>query len=38
MFGGSPVTEKCVREIGGGGYAENALEAVKVAKSLFKQK
>jgi corrinoid protein of di/trimethylamine methyltransferase len=36
MFGGAPVTEEWVREIGGDGYAENAVEAVKVAKKLLK--
>jgi len=36
MFGGAPVTDEWVREIGGDGYAENAVEAVKVAKKLLK--
>jgi len=36
MFGGAPVTEEWVREIGGDGYAENAVEAVKAAKKLLK--
>jgi len=35
MFGGAPVTEEWVREIGGDGYGENAVEAVKVAKKLL---
>jgi len=35
MVGGAPVTEEWVREIGGDGYAENAVEAVKVAKTLL---
>jgi len=35
MFGGAPVTEEWVREIGGDGYAENAVEAVKAAKKLL---
>ena len=35
MVGGAPVTEEWVREIGGDGYAENAVEAVKVAKKLL---
>ena len=36
MFGGAPVTEEWVKEIGGDGYAENAIEAVNVAKRLLK--
>ena len=36
IFGGAPVTEEWVREIGGDGYAENAIEAVNVAKRLLK--
>ena len=36
MVGGAPVTEEWTREIGGDGYAENAVEAVKVAKKLLK--
>jgi len=35
IFGGAPVTEEWVREIGGDGYGENATEAVKVAKRLL---
>jgi corrinoid protein of di/trimethylamine methyltransferase len=35
MFGGAPVTEEWVKEIGGDGYAENAVDAVKLAKSLL---
>jgi len=35
MFGGAPVTEEWVREIGGDGYGESAVEAVKVAKRLL---
>jgi trimethylamine corrinoid protein len=35
MFGGAPCTEEWVKEIGGDGYAENALEAVQVAHSLL---
>ena len=35
MVGGAPVTEEWVREIGADGYAENALEAVKVARKLL---
>jgi corrinoid protein of di/trimethylamine methyltransferase len=36
IFGGAPVTEEWVKEIGGDGYAENAMEAVNVAKKLLK--
>jgi methanogenic corrinoid protein MtbC1 len=36
IFGGAPVTEQRVKEIGGDGYAENAMEAVYVAKQLLK--
>jgi corrinoid protein of di/trimethylamine methyltransferase len=36
IFGGAPVTEEWVKEIGGDGYAENAMEAVNVAKRLLK--
>jgi len=36
FFGGAPVTEEWVKEIGGDGYAENAMEAVNVAKKLLK--
>jgi len=35
MFGGAPVTDEWVKEIGGDGYAENAIEAVNVAKRLL---
>lgn len=35
MFGGAPVTEEWTREIGGDGYAEDAVEAVRVAKKLL---
>ena len=35
IFGGAPVTEEWVREIGGDGYGENATEAVKVSKRLL---
>jgi len=35
MFGGAPVTEEWTKEIGGDGYAEDAVEAVKVAKRLL---
>jgi corrinoid protein of di/trimethylamine methyltransferase len=36
IFGGAPVTEEWVKEIGGDGYAESANEAVNVAKKLLK--
>jgi trimethylamine corrinoid protein len=35
MFGGAPVTEEWTKEIGGDGYAEDAVQAVKVAKTLL---
>jgi len=35
MFGGAPVTEEWTKEIGGDGYAEDAVQAVKVAKELL---
>jgi corrinoid protein of di/trimethylamine methyltransferase len=35
IFGGAPCTPEWVEEIGGDGYAENAIEAVKVAKRLI---
>jgi len=35
IFGGAPCTPEWVREIGGDGYAENAMEGVKVAKQLL---
>ena len=36
IFGGAPVTEEWVKEIGGDGYADNAIEAVNVSKRLLK--
>jgi dimethylamine corrinoid protein len=36
IFGGAPVTEEWVKEIGGDGYADNAVEAVNVAKRLLR--
>jgi len=36
VFGGAPVTDQWVKEIHGDGYAENAMEAVNVAKKLLK--
>lgn len=35
MFGGAPVTQEWTKEIGGDGYAEDAVEAGKVAKRLL---
>jgi corrinoid protein of di/trimethylamine methyltransferase len=35
VFGGAPVTEQWTKEIGADGYAEDAVEAVKVAKKLL---
>ena len=35
IFGGAPVTEEWVEEIGGDGYAENGVEAVDVVKRLL---
>jgi len=35
IFGGAPCTAEWVEEIGGDGYAENAIEAVKIAKRLI---
>jgi len=35
MFGGAPCTAEWVEEIGGDGYAENAIEAVRVAHRLL---
>lgn len=35
MFGGAIVTKEWVKEIGGDAYAENAIEAVKIAKSML---
>jgi corrinoid protein of di/trimethylamine methyltransferase len=34
IFGGAPVTEDWVKKIGADGYAEDAVQAVKVAKTL----
>lgn len=36
MFGGAPVSKEWVDKIGGDGYADNAAEAVVVAKELFR--
>lgn len=35
IFGGAPVTQEWTKEIGGDGYAEDAVEATKVAKRLI---
>ncbi len=35
IFGGAPVTKEWVKEIGGDGYAENAIEAVRLVKKLL---
>ena len=35
IFGGAPVTEEWVKEIGGDGYAETAVAAVKLVKKLL---
>lgn len=35
IFGGAPVTEEWVEEIGGDGYAENGVEAVDLVKRLL---
>ena len=34
LFGGAPVTQEWVTQIGGDGYADNAAEAVQVTKKL----
>ncbi len=38
MLGGAPVTKNWVEECGADGYAENAVEAVKLAKLLISEK
>ena len=38
MLGGAPVTKSWVEECGADGYAENAVEAVKLAKLLMSDK
>ena len=38
MVGGSPISQKYANEIGADGYSSNAVEAVKVAKELLKNK
>jgi corrinoid protein of di/trimethylamine methyltransferase len=36
IFGGAPATEEWVKQIGGDGYGENAIEAVNVTKRLLR--
>jgi len=36
LVGGSPVTEKWAEEIGADGYADNAIEAINLAKTLLR--
>lgn len=38
MVGGAPCTARWARKIGAGGYSENAIEAVKVALELMKER
>ena len=38
MVGGSPISQKYANEIGADGYSSNAVEAVKVAKELLKNR
>jgi len=38
IFGGAPCTAEWVKEIGGDGYAENAVEGVKMIKQLVGKK
>jgi corrinoid protein of di/trimethylamine methyltransferase len=38
IFGGAPVTEEWVKKIGADGYAEDAVEAVKLAKKLLSER
>ncbi|MHB8278467.1 MAG: cobalamin B12-binding domain-containing protein, partial [Candidatus Humimicrobiaceae bacterium] len=37
MVGGAPVTQEHADKIGADGYADNAVDAVKLAESLMKQ-
>ena len=37
IVGGAPVTKEWAEEIGADGYAENAIEAVKIIKNLLKK-
>ena len=38
MVGGAPCTPRWAKKIGAGGYSEDAIEAVKVALQLMKEK
>jgi methanogenic corrinoid protein MtbC1 len=38
VFGGAPCTTEWVKEIGGDGYAEDAVEDVNVIRQLTSQK
>ena len=38
MVGGAPCTPRWAKKIGAGGYSEDAIEAVKVALQLIKEK
>ena len=38
MVGGSPISQKYANDIGADGYSSNAVEAVKVAKELLKNR
>lgn len=38
IVGGAPVTKKLAEEIGADGYAENAIEAVRIIKELLNKK
>lgn len=38
MVGGAPCTARWAKKIGAGGYSENAIEAVKVALELMKER
>ncbi len=38
IVGGAPVTKEWAEEIGADGYAENAIEAVKIIKELLNKK
>ena len=37
IIGGAPVTKEWAKEIGADGYAENAMEAVKIVKKIIKK-
>jgi len=38
MVGGAPINQEWADSIGADGFAENAIEAVKVARSLVNEK